>query len=65
VKRAWAEASAAYRGGDVAKAIQTGREAEARAETLATKLGLAVSPPPVQPTASPPPPTPSPATPAP
>jgi hypothetical protein len=56
LKRAWAGASAAFQGGDVATAVRTGREVEGESEVLATRLGLVFStpPPPGAPAASPP-----------
>jgi hypothetical protein len=43
LKGAWAGASAAFRGGDVATAVRTGREVQDKSEVLATRLGLALS----------------------
>lgn len=40
LKRAWTDAAAAFQGGDVATAVRAGREVEARAEALGTRLGL-------------------------
>ena len=59
VTRAWTEASAAFQGGEVSRAVRTGRDVEAKAEALASRLGLVVSSqqPSAGPTASP---TPSP-----
>ena len=54
LKRAWAGASAAFQGGDVATAVRTGREVESKSEVLATTLGLvfATPPPPGAPAAT-------------
>jgi hypothetical protein len=65
LKSAWAAASAAFEGGDVATAVRAGREVEDQSEVLATRLGLvfSTSPSPAASTASPTPsaaPTPKP-----
>jgi hypothetical protein len=55
VKRGWGEASAVFDRGDVATAVQAGREVEAKAGALAARLGLVVPSPPsaAEPTPSP------------
>jgi len=45
ITTAWAQAGAAFRGGDVAAAIRTARDVKARAEALSALLGLAAAPP--------------------
>jgi hypothetical protein len=40
----WSEAAAAFQGGDVSKALETGRDVEARVDALAGRLGLAAAP---------------------
>jgi len=44
VTRAWSEASAAFRGGDVPKALQTGRDVKAKVDALALMLGMRAAP---------------------
>ena len=44
VARDWSEAAAAFQGGDVSKALETGRDVEARVDALAGRLGLAAAP---------------------
>jgi hypothetical protein len=44
VTRAWAEAGAAFQGGDVPRAVRTARDVEAKAEALAGMLGVATAP---------------------
>ena len=53
VTREWNEATAAFQGGDVPKALQLAGDVEARAEALALTLGFA--PTPAAPAAAPPP----------
>jgi hypothetical protein len=53
VTREWNEATAAFQGGDVPKALQLAGDVKARAEALALTLGLA--PAPAAPAAAPPP----------
>lgn len=40
VTRAWSEASAAFKGGDVPKALETAREVKEAADALAARIGL-------------------------
>jgi len=61
VTQAWSEATAAFQGGDVPRAVRTARDVKAKAEALAGMLGLAVAPA----EAAPAPAAPAPATPAP
>jgi hypothetical protein len=61
VAQAWSEATAAFQGGDVPRAVRTARDVKAKAEALAGMLGLAVAPA----EAAPAPAAPAPATPAP
>jgi hypothetical protein len=42
--RSWTDAAAAFQGGDVARAVALGRDAKAKADALATLLGLAPDP---------------------
>ena len=42
--RAWTEATAAFQGGDVSRAVRTGQDVKAKADALAAMLGL--TPPP-------------------
>jgi hypothetical protein len=44
VNQAWSEATAAFAGGDVPRAVRTARDVQAKAETLAGMLGLAAAP---------------------
>ena len=41
VTQAWSEATAAFQGGDIPKAVQTAQDVEAKADALAGRLGLA------------------------
>ena len=41
--RAWSEADAAYRGGDVPRAVRTAVDVKAKADALAGMLGLAAA----------------------
>ena len=61
VTQAWSEATAAFQGGDVPRAVRTAQDVKAKAEALAGMLGLAVAPA----EAAPAPAAPAPATPAP
>jgi hypothetical protein len=45
VTRAWTEATAAFRGGDVPRAVRTAQDVQAKALALATMLGLTAAPP--------------------
>jgi hypothetical protein len=44
VTREWNEATAAFQGGDVPRALELARDVEARTEALAVRLGLATAP---------------------
>jgi hypothetical protein len=43
--QAWTEASAAFQGGDVPRAVKTAEDVKAKAEALAGMLGLTAAPP--------------------
>jgi hypothetical protein len=45
VTQAWTEATAAFQGGDVPRALRTAQDVEAKAEALAAILGLTAAPP--------------------
>jgi hypothetical protein len=47
--RAWSEATVAFQGGDVPRAVRTARDVKAKAEALAGVLGLAAAPAPPAP----------------
>ena len=49
VTQAWSEATAAFQGGDVPRAVRTAQDVKAKAEALAGMLGLAVAPAPEAP----------------
>jgi len=44
VTRAWSEATAAFQGGDVPRALETARDVKAKADALAGMLGLSAAP---------------------
>jgi hypothetical protein len=44
VSQAWSEATAAFQGGDVARAVTTAQNVKAKAEALAERLGLVPAP---------------------
>jgi hypothetical protein len=44
VTRAWREASAAFQGGDIARAVETAQDVKAKADALAGRLGLTAAP---------------------
>jgi hypothetical protein len=44
LSRSWADATAAFEGGDVAQAVTLARDAKARADALASRLGLVPAP---------------------
>jgi hypothetical protein len=44
VTRAWSEASAAFQGGDVPKALRTAQDVKAKADALAGMLGMTTAP---------------------
>ena len=44
VTRAWSEATAAFRGGDIPRAVKTAQDLEAKADALAGMLGLTAAP---------------------
>ena len=46
VTQAWTEATAAFQGGDIPKAVETAQDVKAKADALAGMLGLAGPPPP-------------------
>ena len=52
VTRAWSEATAAFQGGDISRAVQAAQDVEARADALAGRLGLAAAPAPAPRTTS-------------
>ena len=47
VTQAWTEATAAFQGGDIPKAVKTAQDVKAKADALAGMLGLTAAPPPV------------------
>ena len=49
VTQAWSEATAAFQGGDIPRAVRTAQDVKAKAEALAGMLGLAVAPAPEAP----------------
>ena len=48
VTQAWSEATAAFQGGDVPRAVRTAQDVKAKAEALAGMLGIAVAPAPAE-----------------
>jgi len=46
VTRAWSEATAAFQGGDIPRALKTARDVKAKTDALAGMLGFAAAPPP-------------------
>jgi hypothetical protein len=49
VTRAWSEATAAFQGGDVPRAVRTARDVQAKAQALSRLLGLSLAAEPVAP----------------
>ena len=44
VTQAWTEATAAFQGGDIPKALKTAQDVKAKADALAAMLGLTAAP---------------------
>jgi DNA repair exonuclease SbcCD ATPase subunit len=53
ITQAWGEATAAFQGGDIPKAVKTAQDVKAKAEALAGMLGPILPPPGPSPTAAP------------